>query len=206
MVKSKSDPERHYQSIIDAAYDLFVEQGFHATSMRRIAQRANVSLGGIYNHFDTKDQIFDKVILEKHPYRQILADLQSAPGDTLDDFIRNAAHVISTEIGKRPEFLQLLFIELNEFRGKHVPVLMQILYPQFLPLLQRVEKGQGQLRDLPPQVIVLSFAWILLAHFLVEASIDPDSSFFFRPGKLEHYLDIFMLGIFVPVSSGAALE
>jgi AcrR family transcriptional regulator len=57
-----------HQVIADAAYSLFVEQGFHATSIRQIAQRVGVSLGAIYNHFDNKDQIFDKVLLEKHPY------------------------------------------------------------------------------------------------------------------------------------------
>jgi AcrR family transcriptional regulator len=72
--------------VIDAAYGLFAEQGFHATPMREIAQRAGVSVGVIYNHFSTKDKIFDKVLLEKHPYREVFANLQPASGDTLEDF------------------------------------------------------------------------------------------------------------------------
>ena len=72
---------------MDAAYDSFVERGFHATAMREIAQQAGLSLGGIYNHFDSKDQIFDKVLIEKHPYHRVLARLQFAPRETLDDFI-----------------------------------------------------------------------------------------------------------------------
>jgi hypothetical protein len=44
---------------------------------------------------------------------------------------------------------------------------------------------------------VLSFAWLLLAHFMVEAAMDPDGSLFSRPGTLEHYLEIFLHGVFV---------
>ena len=34
------------QTIEDAAIELFMEQGYHATSMRQIAKRAGISLGG----------------------------------------------------------------------------------------------------------------------------------------------------------------
>jgi hypothetical protein len=150
--------------------------------------------------FDSKERLFDKVLLEKHPYHEIFTNLQSAPGETLDDFIRSAAHSIVAEIGKRPEFLQLLFIELNEFRGKHVPVLMQILYPQCLLFLQRIKNEKKQLRDLPPQVIVFSFVWLLLAYWMANTVIDPNDSFFPRPGTLDDYLEIYMHGIFFPAS------
>jgi len=38
-------------TIEDAAVELFMEHGYHATSMRQIAERAGLALGGIYNHF-----------------------------------------------------------------------------------------------------------------------------------------------------------
>ena len=34
-------------AIEDAALSLFMEQGYHATSMRQIAERAELALGGI---------------------------------------------------------------------------------------------------------------------------------------------------------------
>ena len=41
-------------AIEDAAVNLFMEHGYHATSMRQIAERAGLALGGIYNHFSSK--------------------------------------------------------------------------------------------------------------------------------------------------------
>ena len=59
--------ERTRNQIEDAAIELFMEHGYHATSMRQIAEHANMALGGIYNHFKSKDEIFEAIILDKHP-------------------------------------------------------------------------------------------------------------------------------------------
>jgi AcrR family transcriptional regulator len=67
------------QAIIEAAHALFIEQGYHGTSMRQIARRAGLVVGGLYNHFGSKEEIYSQVLLEYHPYRQIIPILQ-APG------------------------------------------------------------------------------------------------------------------------------
>lgn len=198
MTDSLSKGERTSQAIVEAAYSLFVEQGFHATSMRQIAQRARVTLGGIYNHFSSKEQIFDQVLLEKHPYRQVLEILQSAPGETMEAFAHNAARTVVAELGNRPDFLKLAFIELTEFKGKHAPRLFQIIFPQFLPLLQRFNGVQSQLRDLPPQVILLSLLGMFFSYYLTESVINPDGSLPSEPGAMDRYIDIFLHGILKP--------
>ena len=43
-------------AIEDAAVKLFMEHGYHATSMRQIAEHAGLALGGIYNHFSSKEE------------------------------------------------------------------------------------------------------------------------------------------------------
>jgi AcrR family transcriptional regulator len=193
-----SKGERTTQAILDAAYSLFLEQGFHATSMRQIAQRAEIALGGIYNHFDSKEQIFDQLLLEKHPYRAVLEILQSTPGDTIETFIPNAARTVVAELGKRPDFLKLVFIELSEFQGKHAPNLARTIFPQVLPLVQRLKSEQGKVRDLPPQVILLSFLGIFFSYYLNATIIHPGSSTSPDLNALEQHLDIFLHGVLKP--------
>src|SRR3982750_4975900 len=48
--------------IEEAARELFIVQGFHATSMRDIAKKAEVSLGNLYNYYETKEAIFESII------------------------------------------------------------------------------------------------------------------------------------------------
>ncbi|MDF1671719.1 MAG: TetR/AcrR family transcriptional regulator [Pelagimonas sp.] len=43
--------------ILEAAAACFVEKGFHQTSMRDIASAAGVSLGNLYNHFESKAEL-----------------------------------------------------------------------------------------------------------------------------------------------------
>ncbi|MDX6290788.1 MAG: Bacterial regulatory protein tetR family [Blastocatellia bacterium] len=54
--------ERRKGRIEDAAKQLFIRQGFHATSMRKIASRAVTSLGIIYNFYPTKVAILGSII------------------------------------------------------------------------------------------------------------------------------------------------
>ena len=43
--------------ILSAALDLFQERGYEATTMRAIAERAGVSLGGSYHYFPSKEHL-----------------------------------------------------------------------------------------------------------------------------------------------------
>lgn len=200
---SPSKGERTRQAIIDAAYRLFIDQGYHATSMRQIADGADLAVGGIYNHFASKEEIFDAVLLEKHPYRQVLAILENAPGESMEDFAHNAARTVVTVLGRQPEFLKVVFIEMIEFQGKHAPHLYQMIFPLIQPLLARFQGTQGELRDLPPQTILFAFLGIFFSYYLSDAASHVDNEPRFSTPGLEQYLDILLHGILVPTTTPA---
>ncbi|HYC59142.1 MAG TPA: helix-turn-helix domain-containing protein, partial [Thermoanaerobaculia bacterium] len=56
--------ERSRRGVLDAALYLFSHQGYRATTMREIAERAKVSTGNVYHHFPDKDAIFRALIDE----------------------------------------------------------------------------------------------------------------------------------------------
>src|SRR4029079_5666195 len=84
--------------VVEAAYTLFLHNGYHGTSMRQIAQAAGMAVGGIYNHFASKEDIFAEVLDQYHPYHVILPALAAAGGDTLEDFLRQVAALIDQAI------------------------------------------------------------------------------------------------------------
>src|SRR4030095_13985080 len=59
---SPSAIEKNKSRIEEAARQLFIKQGFHATSMRNIAARAGTSLGNVYNYYRTKEEILGSII------------------------------------------------------------------------------------------------------------------------------------------------
>jgi AcrR family transcriptional regulator len=52
--------------VLSAALDLFVERGFHATSIRMIAERAGMSVPGVYYHCDGKGDLLASLIRRAH--------------------------------------------------------------------------------------------------------------------------------------------
>ncbi|MCG0999197.1 TetR/AcrR family transcriptional regulator [Acetobacter persici] len=50
------------QMIVDAACELFVELGFQATTLDKVAKRAKISKLSIYRHFENKEALFSEAI------------------------------------------------------------------------------------------------------------------------------------------------
>jgi AcrR family transcriptional regulator len=51
--------------ILDAAAELFASYGYEGTSVKQIAEKAELSVGKIYNHFESKEEIF-RALLDKY--------------------------------------------------------------------------------------------------------------------------------------------
>jgi AcrR family transcriptional regulator len=50
------------QQILTAALDLFTEKGYHGSTIRQIADRASVSVPGLYHHFSSKRQLLERLM------------------------------------------------------------------------------------------------------------------------------------------------
>lgn len=50
------------QHIAESAFQLFVQQGFRATSMAQLVAASGLSKGAVYHHFQSKQAIYDFVI------------------------------------------------------------------------------------------------------------------------------------------------
>jgi AcrR family transcriptional regulator len=183
-------------AIEDAALELFMEQGYHATSMRQIKDRAKIALGGIYNHFANKEEIFEAIILDKHPYRRILPAILAAEGETVEEFFRNAFHIVTSELSGRPEFVNLMFIELVEFKGKHGALLLKEIAPKILPVFEKVIKSRKDLRVTNPALLLRSFIGMEISYLMTEMVIANSMISKLMPKNIEDaYVDIYLHGI-----------
>ncbi len=183
-------------AIEDAALELFLQYGFHGTSMRQIAEETGLALGGIYNHFSSKEEIFKALILDHSPYKQIVPLILAAQGRTAEELFRSAAHAVVSELGKRPDFFKLMFIEVVEFSGKHINSLIGQIAPQVLPVFDKVIKVRKNLRHTNPVIILRSFLGLFFSYYITEillqatflAKTMPKDSF-------EQIVDIYLHGI-----------
>jgi AcrR family transcriptional regulator len=187
--------ERTRRSILDGSYRLIIKQGFAATSMREIAIQSHVALGGIYNHFGSKEEIFRAIIEERHPFLQVLPVLQSVEGETVEEFVRNAARTLVQQLERHPDFLNLMLIEIVEFKARHVPALFRKFLPQAAPLAQRLAPLQGSVRGIPAPVLARAFLGMFFSYYitgvLVGRAMPPEMS----ANAMDHFVDIFLHGV-----------
>ena len=58
--------ERTRQAILDAAHELLLENGYEATTMRAVAERAGVSVGNAYYYFESKEHLIQGFYARTH--------------------------------------------------------------------------------------------------------------------------------------------
>jgi AcrR family transcriptional regulator len=95
-----TDPDKG-EAILAAALDLFVERGFHGTSVPAVAERAGVAAGTIYHYFEGKEALVNAL------YRRWKAEI--------------AAHVLSDFPVERPtrEQFRVVWERMTAFALAH---------------------------------------------------------------------------------------
>lgn len=186
--------EQTQARIIDAAYTLFMEQGYHGTSMRQIAERTGVTMGGVYNHFASKEDIWVAVLFDRHPYRAVLPILRATEGDTTEAFLRKAAQQLVGELSRRNDLLHIMFIEMVEFNGVHIPALYERILPELPPLFDVVRTRTDGLREMPLPVLARSFLGFFFSYYFTELLMPPALRARMGSDALDAFIDIYLHG------------
>jgi len=165
--------------ILSAARRLFISQGFNGTSMRAIAQEAGGrAVAGLYNHFPTKEAIFEALIEEQNPYGELfeIFDEGFSRAETAPDFMRAVLGTVFEIMPRHYDFIQLVQIDMREFEGRNVQGLLnETLFPGLFAVLNRVQTLPG-LKTIDPLVLLRVMASLVLG-FLVTEQLAPRSVF-----------------------------
>lgn len=114
--------EKKRKDIIDAAINEFKEQGFLGAKTTSIAKKANVSSRTLYNHFESKEALFDaisEIMLEQNRSMEPVAyDPDRDFAQQLKDALRRYIAVITDEtaIGLNRMVLSELIRDLDRSR------------------------------------------------------------------------------------------
>jgi AcrR family transcriptional regulator len=89
LAKTRDDPRGTAARILDAAEEVFAEEGFGAASTREIARRAHVPFGALHYHWGSKRELWEAVFkrLAERTRETLLRNLVpgGTPGETLDN-------------------------------------------------------------------------------------------------------------------------
>jgi len=163
------------EAVMEAALDLFSSQGYGATSMRQIAEKAKVSVGNIYHHFKNKEVIFQRLLEQ---YWAVVLDpelklnrifSQAAFPDDLEALAEAIEEVVNNHSRK----ILLIYVDVIEFRGAHIRKFYETMAERFADkygesLAERREKGELAEGD-PLVGVMLAVRWFFY-FFTVEKS------------------------------------
>lgn len=106
--------EQKEQDILKSASELFAEYGFNATSTKKIAYKAGVSEGTVFNYFATKNDLLIAVISEM--YAQLTENAESGIANysnTLDRIQFLAENHVRGTAGNNALLLRLIYVYMN---------------------------------------------------------------------------------------------
>lgn len=104
-----SKGERTRQRILAAALELFREQGYEATTMRLVAERAEVSLGNAYYYFASKELLLQEFYRDVHTAHLAAVQPVLATTRSLEDRLRGVQHAWIDVIAPYHRFAVLMF-------------------------------------------------------------------------------------------------
>lgn len=164
--------------LIETALRLFREQGFQATTMRRIASEAGVSLGNAYYYFAGKDELVHElyIVIQREHRDRVLPQLRDdAPlTDNLRAVLHSGLDVMAPYHGFGTSFVQIALpasartspfsVESSVAREMAVDLMRQVVDRSH-------QRPPGALREQLPSLLWLVYLGITL-HWVIDSSPD----------------------------------
>lgn len=129
--------------IVEAALELFIEQGFSTTKIDDIARRAGVAKGTLYRYFATKEDLFRAAV------RQTASDglpvfAYAAPGVRFEEMVpvlldRAASSLLESRV---PTMLRMVLAESRMFPDLVTIWREEVIFPMLATISGLIEEAQ----------------------------------------------------------------
>lgn len=193
-----SELERRKARVMEVATDMFVTQGFAATSLVDIARGSGVATRTLYQHFGDKEAIFREVIFARDAEAALQAPTVES-GDTLYSALLRTAEYANA-VTYRDQSVGLMRLMIAE--SKRFPEFMQsvgmAIFSHFRRNIEKVIEGLAEAALIPDGDHARSaelFSDLVLGSHPLMTYTNWDAS---PPseGDIEERLDLFILGRF----------
>ncbi|CAN5704421.1 hypothetical protein BH11MYX1_BH11MYX1_26440 [soil metagenome] len=180
-----------------AALELFLEHGFNGVGLRALAKAAKLSLGAVYNHYESKDALFAALIERQYasfaaatePLAQFLVTCR------LPDDLETFGAMMGDMVARHRAYLTLVYVDIAEFGGKHARPHYQGLAAKFRAVMP--SKQQHALPAWADPGVVFTILYMQFAnHFVVEKLIGAERYLGMTDGdSIKTIAKLFMLGL-----------
>jgi len=157
--------------ILDAAEELFAEGGFAGTAVRDIAARAGLNPASLYNHFESKQALYEAV-LERgvRPVYEILDRLVAGGQDAPD---RRAIAELMGHLSRSPNLARLIQHEALTGGAHAMRLARRWLAPLYARATEALERSP-RLADWEPEelpLLLMTYHHLIFGHFAMAGAL-----------------------------------
>jgi AcrR family transcriptional regulator len=204
-----ADGQRTRQAILDAALELFAENGYFGTSLRDVAAMVGVRESALYNYFASKDALFTALIdADQHTKLERLSALAEVPVRDGRAVLEELA-VMTLEAFAAPRDQKLFRILMSDgirlARSGRINLFERMVQrrERFHALIARLVRD-GWLRGGDPEMMMMAFTSPLIMWRHLHA-IDADLPMIRNPRAFaRQHVDQFLRGAGVPADGAAS--
>ena len=148
------------EHIMHVAMELFAEKGFEGTSIRDLAQKADVNIAMVNYYFGSKEKLFEQLLADKVQFMR--AKIEAVESNESLTEIEKIDHIIDgyvTRFLAQPDFHRVFLQELlvNQRANLHQTVL-SLFEKNTRDVVSIIEKGiqKKQFKKVDPQLTFIS--------------------------------------------------
>jgi AcrR family transcriptional regulator len=127
--------EERKAQILDAALHVFAEEGYHSASVSKVARRAEISKGLMYNYFHSKEEVLRALVIDLFDYA--MNALKIKPEEVISDERFKEIIELSIFIPLQEPQRWKLYMSLV-FQQNVAELLMSEMEPRMGPLMQQM--------------------------------------------------------------------
>jgi AcrR family transcriptional regulator len=159
--------------ILDAARRLFLTHGYNAAKLRDIAKAADVSMGGIYHHFESKQQIYEALYKQTDVASDLFQIMLLFQASDFPENLGAIGDAIARTIRKHRDTFKLFYIDVLEFKGANVKPVIQAFRTQFNGLAEKLlARRKDELAHIHPAILMRVMVDLFLHTHLEEAMLE----------------------------------
>ena len=156
--------------ILDAAEELFAERGFAGAAVRDIATRAGLNAGSLYNHFESKQALYEAVLDRGlRPIYQMIEGVTD-PEATPDHRVLQA---LTAHLSASPNLARLIQHETLAGGDYAMRIVRRWLDPVYARASVALERSPGlanwEREELP--LLLMTYHHLIFGHFALARSL-----------------------------------
>lgn len=162
---SSNKRQERMDNILDSAFYVFSEKGYASSTIDDIVKKSNVSKGGIYHHFASKEEIF--FAIAENRFKMRLSEISNYKNrtsilDFIEGYISNAFRNIKNESTIRSAKFSFEFWSLCT-RDETLKSKAQEHYAKYLHAFREVLNKGVAIGELPQNIDIDAAIFILLS-------------------------------------------